>query len=53
MTRLSPQTICEMRCQLVRWLRERGGTVRAVAQIMRLTPEEVRRYEAKARRLYP
>ena len=46
--------ICLYRAWLVCHLRTVGGcNLREIARILRMTPEEVRRYEAKARRLWP
>jgi DNA-binding transcriptional MerR regulator len=38
------------RCSIVLHLRERGRSIQEVKAIMRMTPEEVRRHEARARR---
>ena len=50
---LSPQAVARVRAHVVSHLRAHGGTYREIAQVLRFTPEEVRRYEAKARRLWP
>ncbi len=38
------------RCAIVLHLREHGRSIKDVQAIMRLTPENVRRHEARARR---
>jgi hypothetical protein len=49
---ITSREICEHRCRLVTQLRVSGRTVREAGAVLRLTPEEVRRYEAKARRKF-
>lgn len=50
---LTPQAVCRVRAHVVRHLRAHGGTLHEIAQALRFTPEQVRRYEAKARRYWP
>jgi hypothetical protein len=50
---LPSQAVARVRAHVVRHLRAHGGTIREVAQVLRFSPEEVRRYEAKAKRFWP
>lgn len=50
---LSPSQVCRARTWLAGHCRQQGASIRQIAQVMRLTPEEARRYVAKFNRFKP